>query len=233
MQYSYIYDIIVLVIAFACVILAWKKGFASSLVSFGGRIIALAGAYIASIPVANAIYDKLIHNMMVQKIASIIEGAADADTVAGMLASGFDGLNMPFSSFFSENLTKLGDTIAANFASGTDVMADQIVRTVCQPVLVGVFQIILVLILYIILSFVVSVIAKALGIINKVPLIGGLNKILGGVFGLLNAGIWCYILAGVVGLFIGLTNGNIDFMNNQIIDKTVLFKLIYQLSPFK
>ena len=88
-------------------------------------------------------------------------------------------------------------------------------------------------ILYIVLSFVVSVIAKALGIINKVPLIGGLNKILGGVFGLLNAGIWCYILAGVVGLFIGLTNGNIDFMNNQIIDKTVLFKLIYQLSPFK
>jgi len=191
------------------------------------------GAYIISIPIANKIYDSVIHSMMLEKITGLIEGASDVDSVTAALAAGFDGLNMPFSSFFSERLTLAGETISANISASTEVLAENIVQTVCQPILVGVFQVILVLILYIVLSFVVSVVAKALGVINKVPLIGGLNKLLGGVFGMLNAGIWCYILASLVGLFIGLTNGNIDFLNNQIIDQTVLFKLIYQLSPFK
>ena len=122
---QYIYDVVSLVIVVICVSIAFKKGFASSLVSFCGKVIALIAAYLISNPIATALYQKMFHSGLVDTITTTIKDASGVSEVMDALAKGFDGLSMPFSNFFASRLGGAADVVSSNIDAGSSVLAEK------------------------------------------------------------------------------------------------------------
>ena len=76
--------------------------------------------------------------------------------------------------------------------------------------------------------FIFRIIGKMLNNVNRIPLVGGINNILGGVLGLVKAIILLYIAAIVISIIVSFTGG--EFQN--IIDNSYAFRLFYQYNPF-
>ena len=81
--------------------------------------------------------------------------------------------------------------------------------------------------------FVVKILSK---IINKVfclPLIGGLNKFLGGIIGLLKGAIVSIVFVTVVLLIMSFFEDGFLIFTNDNIEQSILFKFFAGFSPFK
>ena len=70
-------------------------------------------------------------------------------------------------------------------------------------------------------------IAAALKFVNKIPVLGGMNAVLGGAVGLVEGVITLCVVCIVARMIISLSGGNIVFMNEATIDSTLLFRVFY------
>ncbi len=83
-------------------------------------------------------------------------------------------------------------------------------------------------IIFIIVIMLLSLAARAFKGINKVPILGTVNKILGGVLGLAVGLIICLVLVSITAAVISVSGNKLSWMNISIIDKTYLFSYIYK-----
>ena len=238
---KFAYDFVCLFVIVVCIWQSYRRGFAASLVNFCGKVIALVGAYAMSAPLAQWIYTRFIEADMVSGIAQNLQLATDeagAFLIGGaeiitLLNTYFSSTKMPFSSYFINNLNNSTQTIHDSVSAGAQVMAQNVADSVCKPVIVGIFAAAAVILLFVIFSLIIGGLVKALQVVNKIPLIGGVNKLLGGIFGVLVALMILYMIAIGIRLFVGLTNQNLPILSDTTIGKTYLFKYIYHFTPFQ
>ena len=73
---------------------------------------------------------------------------------------------------------------------------------------------------------------RALSALRKVPLIGSINAVLGGVLGCFEAMLVILLLASALSILIAVTGGIGDWMTEDTIAHSHLFQFAYYLSPF-
>ncbi|MEG0832528.1 MAG: CvpA family protein [Oscillospiraceae bacterium] len=84
----------------------------------------------------------------------------------------------------------------------------------------------------VVLFLLISLIANALKLFNKIPILGAANKILGAVIGVAQGLIVCYLLVTVVALMIKTGSGT-GIFSESIVAKTFLFSFIYRYNPLR
>ena len=72
-----------------------------------------------------------------------------------------------------------------------------------------------------------AVITATTKIVNKIPLVGGLNQFLGGVFGLLQGVLSLFVIVIVVHLIVSATGNSLIFLNEMTISKSYVFSYVY------
>lgn len=78
-----------------------------------------------------------------------------------------------------------------------------------------------------ILTVIAKTIANAFKGLNKVPIIGPVNVLCGGILGILEGAAVVYLAAQAVKLVCILTSDSLMFLNSQTVYKTYLFKYLY------
>ena len=63
-------------------------------------------------------------------------------------------------------------------------------------------------------------------------MLGGVNSLLGGALGFFQGILVVYLLAVLLGLAVLLTNNQIPFVNEEVIQNTFIFKIFYNFNPF-
>lgn len=81
--------------------------------------------------------------------------------------------------------------------------------------------------IFIIVTAVLGIIAVALKLVNKIPVIGSLNGFLGGCAGFVRGILTVFIICIVVRFIITMSGGNAMLINDSVIDSTYLFKFFY------
>ena len=96
-------------------------------------------------------------------------------------------------------------------------------------------------ILFIVFSLVFSVVLQLVlramqAAIDKIPVVGFADHLLGGVLGLILGLLGCYVLLNLVAIIIYFTGDSLAWMNSKMIEGTLLVKYLYQynllLFPF-
>lgn len=82
-------------------------------------------------------------------------------------------------------------------------------------------------VLMIILLLISRIIAHVFEGVNKVPVIGPVNAVLGGVLGLCEGTVFVYIIAQVIRLTCYLTSNSLMFLNTETVLNTYLFKYLF------
>ncbi len=228
-------DLIIVGIVVICARKGAKNGFAKTLVGFFAFAVAIVLAGVLCAPAANLVYDKGLREPIENTVYSTVE----ENFVGGELV----GTTEQISQFVDEGISKLPSFIkrltgiedkkdavleTVNELKSAEIkeITDEIVAKYVGPVVIRILSIFVFIILFVVLLLICKLLSKGLKLVNKLPLIGKLNALLGGVLGLLQGAIIVLIISWVLvaitsdgGSFLGIISA--ETIGSSLVLKTV------------
>ncbi len=202
-----ILDLILILIVAISVLVNYRRGFLSALVCAVTVVVSLLLALYVSGRLAEPVYERYVR-------ARLIE------TVDEQLAQGE-----------SETLSGLRDVIDlltdGAQPGGQPGAAEQLVDGFLAPSALSAIRTALLILVYILCSLILRIIARALRGVNKVPLLGTLNRVCGGALGLGLGAVYALLYVSVLALIIHLSLNTLDWLNAGIIEQTRLVSRLY------
>ncbi len=182
---SIILDVILLTIFVAFVFTAAKKGFMLSLFELIAVIVALALSYQFSPVVAQAAYDGIVEESLIETVETQIDdnlNISSSTEQAEMVLDAIPDFMVTFASSVGIEVEEVREKITSeNFSA--ENLATELVNKVAQPIVVAALTAIFFVLLAALLLFVLKWLAQILAKLFKLPLIGTVNKVLGGTLG--------------------------------------------------
>lgn len=198
-----IYDAVILVLLLFFFLRGRKKGLILTLCGLAAIFVALFGARTASEYFAPKVAD-----LLQPHFSSVIEVQLDSgleEKLDEMLVSGEKGDN-----FLVEFLTKLGfydditdairSAVTGQAAQTVSDLAVSLARTVAELVA----RVIIFVVAFLLISALWFLVSHALDLAARLPVIHGLNRTLGGLFGLLEGMLLLFLIAWVMRLLGGV-----------------------------
>lgn len=111
--------------------------------------------------------------------------------------------------------------------SGSSSFKEAVINGIIEPCVKIFVQTIVFVVIFIIVAVALGIASKLLKFVNKIPLIGGLNALCGGLIGIVQGVIAVFVVCIAVRLITVLSGGTIMFFNSADIQSTFIFKVFY------
>lgn len=208
-------------------LLVWnsaRNGFLRSIVNFLSAIASAVAAGLLSEPAARFLYTNIVRDairaVVNRNVANMLE---EGFSSSGNLAALIPGWMQSMVPAGTETALPIGEVditpmVDAFIESALAQPVIMLLRGVCFFVLFTVFMV------------AARFIARALGAVNRIPLVGSVNTMLGGILGVGQALITLYILALLVQVYIAYTGGGGDIANPTVIGEGYLFSFFFRLA---
>ena len=225
---SFLFDILCTVVWIVLIVRYARKGFLASMVQLTGNLISLLGAHQLSAACAGWVFE----NMLAGGFRTQIAASLSADGVVNLsgIADKYAGF-LP-ESFRASIVAACERSSGAVLADNAVVLADTIVEKVLQPLLTPVITLVLFFVFYALLRLLVSMLVTVLGLVNKLPVIGTVNRWLGWGVGGLTALLDIYMVLCVVWGIIVVTGGNLNVLNDTVMSGSLYYKAFNLFNPF-
>ncbi len=231
---NWVIDLIVLVLVFLIVFAAYKKGFLRSVLSLGGFLIASVFSFVFGKMIAEGIFDSMVRPWLTSMVESEVVAGTNNNLTAAVdnMYQNLPGyLSGPLDFLFGSKeqvLSNIQTAMNENSAGLTDSIVGLL-----KPMMVVLISILTVLILFLLCMFALRVIDKMLIQVRRIPVIGTFDGLLGGIVGIFQAVLWMVILVFLVKAVILLTSNGLAWLNDEVVDSTILFKWMYHLDVTK
>ena len=182
---SIILDVILLTVLVAFIFTAAKKGFMRSLLELIAVIVALVMAYQFSPVVAQAAYDNLVEESLIETVQTQLDenlNISSSTEKAEVVLESIPGFMETFADSLGIDTKKMVENMGS-FSLSSENLATELVVKVAQPIVVAALTALFFLLLSAILMFALKWVAGLLSKLFKLPLLGTVNKVLGGVLG--------------------------------------------------
>lgn len=198
-----IYDAVILILLLFFFLRGRKKGLILTLCGLAGIFVAIIGARMASDHFAPKVAD-----MLEPHFSSVIQeqlGSGLEERLDKMLSAGEDGSN-----FLTDLLTKLGlyDQVSDSIRSALTDQAAQTTADVAVSLARTVAEFVARVVVFVVAFLLVSALwflaSHALDLAARLPVIHGLNRTLGGLFGLLEGMLLLFLITWVLRLLGGV-----------------------------
>ena len=225
---SFLFDIVCTVVWLLLAVRYARKGFLASSVQLGGNVFSLVGARVFSGWAAAEVFQRFLAGSFRTQIAESISagGVVDltgiADKYAGFLPE----------SFRASIVAACERSINAVLADNAVVLADTIVEKVLQPLLTPVIMLVLFFVFYALLRLLVSMLVTVLGLVNKLPVVGTVNRGLGWLVGGGTALMDLYLVLCVVWGLVVITGGSLSVLNDTVMSGSLYYKVFNLFNPF-
>ena len=123
-------------------------------------------------------------------------------------------------------------SISAVLSDNAVVLADAIVQKVLAPLLTPVISVVLFFVAFALLRMLVSMLVTVLGLVNRLPVIGTVNRWLGWVTGCVASTMDIYLVLCVVWAVIVITGGNLTVLNDTVMSGSLYYKAFNLFNPF-
>lgn len=225
---SFLFDIICTVVWLVLAVRYARKGLLASIIQLTGNLFSLLGAWRLSAVSAGWVFQQfLAGGLRMQVAASLAEGGIlDLDAVARQYA-GFlpASLRDPVVEACERSLQALLENNAA-------ALADTVVHGVLEPLLTPVLSLALFFVIYGLLRMLVSLLVTVLGLVNKLPLIGAVNRGLGFLAGGITGLVDLYLVLCVLWALVVVTGGSLSALNEAVLGDSVFYQMFNMVNPF-
>lgn len=223
-----IYDVFTIALIITLIVVGVKRGalrtLAGLLVNFFGYMLAMS----ISRMIAQYVYDTFIRPTIYDSVSQSLTDFTD-HTVGNAVDS------LPQ---FLRTLLKLsGSDVTESLSGPMETVSDTACASVdsaVQPVVVAVLGFLLTMLLFGLLSFVLRRLAvkPLIGLFERVPVIRGANRVLGGVIGFVNGLLVVSIIAGLLNLLLPYIKSNSTVFNESTIYNSYIFYYFYSGNIF-
>lgn len=221
----YIIDLIAIAVIIFSVVKCAKDGFAKSLLETVGVIVSFAVSLALGNILSRQIYDSYLYEYA-ERAAQNFAGklvetevlSESINTIPKILQNALASMNIQL------------NQIDVNAVQ--DGLVSTLLNTIFEPALVFVLAIVVFLISFWAMKLLLKAVGGLLKGINAVPLIGGINKILGAFLGIIKGAINLFLIAQVIHLIHIIFGDVIPFISSSVISETTIFSQIYNLNMF-
>lgn len=202
-----------------------RKGFLRKIMSFLGALLSAVAAGFFSAPVAAWLYGAVVRDAIAavvsRRVAEVVEEglAAGGDWLSSvpgwMLGMVPEGTALPQA---PQAVAEVAPIVEQLIDSALAEPVLMLLRGLCFFFLFAVFMVL------------ARYLARLLGFVNNIPLVGSLNTVLGGVLGIGEALVVLYLLAVIAQLYIASSGGGNDYINPRVLSDGYLFSFFYRLA---
>ncbi len=115
----------------------------------------------------------------------------------------------------------------AEITEKKESMAEIIEGEIIRPVMIKTVRTALFIVTFAAVLLIVSIIARAAGLIRKIPGVRSADSFAGGILGLLQGLLFTAVLSVAANVFISLTSNANEYLNMETISGTFVFKRLY------
>lgn len=219
-----IFDLVLLAVLVVVALLYARRGFVAGLVQFLGNLASLVGAVVLSQKVAPLLFARFFESGFVNSIESTLtaEGTVNLEQTIEKYA-GF----LPAS--LKESLLGSAENMLGSTAPD---LAVKLVDEIIAPLLTPIIAIVVFFVAFALCKLVVSFVVAVLTNLNRIPLVGGVNRAMGLVMGLLAGTVDLYLVLCAVWAVIVITGGSISFLNESALSGSIAYGAFGRLNPF-
>ena len=106
------------------------------------------------------------------------------------------------------------------------------VQKVLAPLLTPVISLVLFFVAFALLRMLVSLLVTVLGLVNKLPVVGTVNRWLGWTAGGIASLLDIYLVLCVLWALIVITGGNLTVLNDTVMSSSLYYKVFNVFNPF-
>ena len=224
MNIANIFDLILLVLLIIVAFRYAKQGFVAGLVQFLGNVASLIGALVISRQVSPLVFSQFFENSFVNKIETTLSSGGEI---------GLQDTVEKYAGFLPEALKN------SIIASGNNLLSDDapelashFVQEVIAPLVTPIIAVVVFFVAFALCKLLVGFIVAVLTNCNRIPVLGGVNKLLGFVMGLFAGTVDLYLILCAVCAIIVITGGSIQFLNETTLQGSIAYQLFRQFNPF-
>ena len=224
MNAAIVFDLVMLALLLVVAFAYARRGFAAGLVQFVGNLASLIGALVLSHQASPLLFEKFFQNGFVTSIQNTLtaEGTVNIQSTIEKYAG-----------FLPESIK---DSLTASAAglldSGAPDMAVKLVDEVIAPLLTPIIAIVLFFVAFALCRLLVGLLVAVLTNVNRIPVMGSVNRFFGFLMGLLAGVVDLYLVLCAVWAVIVITGGSIGFLNDQALAGSITYSLFGRFNPF-
>ena len=226
-----VYDILAAILLLYYIYISSRRGFAATVVSFIGYAVAFSAAWAFSKMAAPALFDSFFREGFVKRVSAALEqipGGLDFAEAAASLLEALPSYIGGMLNIGGYNAGELAQLLGEYSSNTAELVVDQ----VFAPAITGMLTMILFIVFFSVLMVVIRSLTRFFYGVNRVPLIGPLNSILGGIVGLLTGAVNLFIIITIIQFVLTLTNDSLQFLNKEILEQTYTYRLFLRFNPF-
>ena len=221
---SILMDLAVVLIVIWQVRRGYHNGLMRMLIECLSWLAAAVLAVMISYAISGTIYDMFFAGRITEAVTNAILEAGSPEAFAGSLEQTLASIRS--AAEFLMGGVDLSAVTSAQAAELAQTVTDSIVR----PLITSAIQLVSFLILFALGLMVLHIVAIAFGAFNSIPLVGGINRALGGVFGLVKAAAILFILTLVLQFYFtfGTPSG---VLTPAAVQESFLTEIFYDNNP--
>lgn len=214
---SLIYDLLFLAVFSFAAVKSWQKGFLAGLAELIGAVFGVGVAVWGSRTLAPGIYEKFLSDTVTEKVETAVAQSG------GDIAAAVQGLDF------------LPDSLRTTLTEAIQTAGGQLpekVTSLLEPVILPLVQVVLFVLLCVVVRWAFGLLIAVLRGINGVPLVGGVNQVLGLMLGLCTGALDCWLLALVLWFAASVTAGSLDWLNTAVLQRSIGYSFFGAFNPF-
>lgn len=225
-------DAIIILFILIFAIIGYVRGAVGAILSFVGGVVSAIIAGVLGSNIAPWIYDNFFKQTISEDVISAVSNAIN-NGVTGIGDSIAEILPSFIADVAAENgIIDVLNNITGNTASELSSTACDIVLQAVEPIYIKIISVCATIVLFFVLNIIVGILCHLSGVINKIPIIGSANKIIGGIIGLIYGGILVVVAVFVMSLIIPCFDQNNSFKEN-VQDNSMFFSIVEDSSTTK
>lgn len=229
MDFSSIHPAIVLDIALVLLLLATMiyyrgKGLVAGLLDFIGNLASLAVAWILSGKFSPEVFENFFKSGLIESTAK---------TISEQGTFNFNNFMSDFAKFLPDSLVEsLTNSAGGLLNSGAPDIAQQIVEQVIAPLIVPIITVVVFFVAYAVCKLMLAFLVATLTNINHIPIVGGVNRTLGIIVGMLAGGINVILVLCILWAIVAITGSSLPMINEQALSGSFFYAAFSQYNPF-
>ncbi len=224
----YVLDLVLFGVFVLFVAVGVFRGFLRSAIHFLGSIIAACLSAVLGGMAAQWLFDSLFRSALVERVQASLNSLGTSDAL-----SSIDNLLASLPDFIVRALEEAGVSSAtiSRGITGSSPMAAESIVSLLAPTFISFLKVLAVIVIFALLMVVVRILAEVLSSVLRLPVLGVLDNILGGVCGFLMALVLVWIVLAAVQIFIPMLDMETQSQIYQALDDSIVAGIFVNMNP--
>lgn len=223
-SYANFLDLALLIVLAVTVIHYVRRGFLAGIFELIGSLASLALAWFVSGKASPAVFSGFFKSGLIEKTTQTIQqqGTLNLNAILSGLS---DVLPQSF-------VNRIVESASSTLDSSAPDVAQQVVEKIVEPLVVPIITVVVFFATFALCRVLITLLISALTNVNKIPLVGSANRLLGVLLGVAGGALNVLLILCLLWGIVAVTSGKLAWLNDATLSGSWFYSLFSQYNPF-